>query len=343
MAKNEEIEIDTEDKAKQIGKNMGISKDKDPEDEEDYEIEVEEEDDRKLGKNSERDEENKSADEKRADREKLSNREKRHLRNKKRFEKFAEKDAEIERLRVENDEMKRWKAQTDNRLHGISKSEVERAFNDSQQRFRHAEQESLAAFSESDGPRHLRAIQAMKEEDDRMKALRGAYAQINQNEPKQEQQQERQQHDPRVVTYAKKWAGKNDWYDPNGGDEESAIAKAVAGVLVNEGWDPTSKDYWDELDSRLEERLDKKSKNEDEEDNDDDFEEEDVVPKKKRRTSPPVNGGSKRSDSINGKKTIRLPTTYIEKMKREAPEIWNNPVRRAKLLKERERILREAE
>lgn len=355
MAKTkvEEVEVDeTENKAREIGKQMGAVEDKNPEEEEEYEIEAsdDEDDDRKLGKNKERDE---SGAEKRAEREKLSNREKRHLRNKKRHEKFAEKDQRIaaaeERARAAEEKaakLEEWRKETDSRLHGINKSEVERAFNEAQRTFQIAEQDSLTAFSEGDGVRHLRAIQAMKEADDRMKLLRDTYAKLGDTETKQSVQEEdtRPKHDPRVVNQANKWASRNDWYDPSGADEDSAIAKALAGVLANEGWDPTNKDFWDELDERLEAKLQtgKKNQNEDEDEDFEEEEEEDIRPQKKRRAAPPVNGSTKRGDSLNGKKTIRLPTAYVERMKREAPEIWNDPKRRKKLLDDRARILRES-
>jgi hypothetical protein len=48
---------------------------------------------------------------------------------------------------------------------------------------------------------------------------------------------------------------RNDWYDPNGKDTDSKIAVKVDEELVEEGWDPTSEDYWDELDTRLQRYL----------------------------------------------------------------------------------------
>jgi hypothetical protein len=44
---------------------------------------------------------------------------------------------------------------------------------------------------------------------------------------------------------------RNEWYDPNGKNEESAIAQVVDKKLTDEGFDPSSEDYWDELDDRL--------------------------------------------------------------------------------------------
>ena len=44
---------------------------------------------------------------------------------------------------------------------------------------------------------------------------------------------------------------RNDWYDPNGRDMDSQIASKVDEALTKEGWDPTSAEYWEELDNRL--------------------------------------------------------------------------------------------
>jgi hypothetical protein len=48
---------------------------------------------------------------------------------------------------------------------------------------------------------------------------------------------------------------KNTWYDPNGSDRDSRIAKKVDEVLIAEEWDPRDPDYWVELDSRLKKSL----------------------------------------------------------------------------------------
>lgn len=356
--KESEVEVDeTEKKAKAIGKEIGVEEDEKPDDTPDYEIEEEpntsttkvddeEEDDKPLAKNKEREKEEKS-DEDKTDKKKrqdLSNREKRALRKKRINERFNEKDTQIARLSEENLALKRRQDETDKRLHGMNKAELERAFTEAQNNFRQAEEASLTAFQEGDGVKHLRALQIMKDADDRMKLLRDTYNKLEQLPDREAQQKTRQEppkHDARVISQKNRWAEKNQWFDPAGADEDSAIAITLAGVLVKEGFDPTTKDYWDELDDRLTERGARGAEREEEEEEASDDDDAPRQQQTKKRGGPPLSTSSRREE-VNGKKTIRLPTDYVEKMKREAPEIWNDPKRRKKVLEDRARILRES-
>jgi len=57
--------------------------------------------------------------------------------------------------------------------------------------------------------------------------------------------------DPLLKRHAGDWMARNDWFDPEGKDTDSQIATKIDEALVNEGWDPKTPDYWDELDNRL--------------------------------------------------------------------------------------------
>ena len=63
------------------------------------------------------------------------------------------------------------------------------------------------------------------------------------------------QADPRVVDYAQQWMEANDWYNPQGRDEQSMITKAVDNALAAEGWNPASEEYWHELTRRVAARI----------------------------------------------------------------------------------------
>lgn len=59
----------------------------------------------------------------------------------------------------------------------------------------------------------------------------------------------------RAQSLAQEWAGKNSWWDPNGGDEDSVIVNAIDAKLAQEGYKPDSPAYWAELDRRVQRRL----------------------------------------------------------------------------------------
>lgn len=66
-----------------------------------------------------------------------------------------------------------------------------------------------------------------------------------------QRQQAPQALDPRLVNHAKDWMGKNRWYDPAGNDQDSRIALTLDQQLANEGWNPATPEYWQELDNRV--------------------------------------------------------------------------------------------
>jgi hypothetical protein len=61
--------------------------------------------------------------------------------------------------------------------------------------------------------------------------------------------------DPRLKMYAESWLERNPWYDPDGKDMDSRIALTIDQELYREGWNPTTEQYWEELDARLKKYL----------------------------------------------------------------------------------------
>lgn len=322
---NEEIEIDeTEQKAKAIGKDLGVEDNVNPEDDTpDYDIT--EEADERIGK------ERTESKEARQERDKLSNRDKRKMRKDKINQKFNEKDAIIIAQQQRMDAMERRLAEVDGRLSGINKSEVDKAISDTTAVYAKAKRESLEAFNEGDGEKHLAAIEQMKSADDRYKQLINVKNQLDQAPKQQQEQSPANQPDRLVKTKAKAWAERNTWYDVNLGDTDSEVAKSISGVLVKEGYDPKGDDFWDELDERLTKYIPEKAIAAD------DDEEEDQ-PKPRVRKAPPVNGGNPRGNNP-AKRSITLPTSYVNTLK--ANGIWDDKVRLKKVLADRERIIRE--
>lgn len=61
--------------------------------------------------------------------------------------------------------------------------------------------------------------------------------------------------DPEVTSYAQQWIDRNKWYDPNAKTEESKIVLAIDQSLVEQGYNPKSEEYWQELDNRIAKHL----------------------------------------------------------------------------------------
>jgi hypothetical protein len=61
--------------------------------------------------------------------------------------------------------------------------------------------------------------------------------------------------DPRHVAHANSFMVDHDWWDPRGGDDDSKAVLEIDRQLATEGYNPVTKEYWDELKSRTEKRL----------------------------------------------------------------------------------------
>lgn len=124
-----------------------------------------------------------------------------------------------------------------------------------------------------------------------------------------------------VARRASDWAADNDWFNPNGNDPDSMIAKAVDASLVAEGLDPTTKRYWSELDRRLAERLPHRFA----EEGDMGYTGEENRP---ARRGPPV-GGSR--DMAPGKKKVFLSEARVNAIKEAGA--WDDPQRRNEMIR----------
>lgn len=113
-----------------------------------------------------------------------------------------------------------------------------------------AERDRVAkGTSEGDGDVVVSATERMmqiRERFNQLAAARQAFAQSRNAPPPL---------DPRIRQYGDEWSSKNRWYNPAGNDMQSRIARIIDDTLVQEGWDPTTKEYWDELDRRVKKQV----------------------------------------------------------------------------------------
>lgn len=117
--------------------------------------------------------------------------------------------------------------------------------------------------------------------------------------------------DPRLVTHAKSWMEKNKWYDPNGGDFKSRMALEIDRDLAKEGWNPTTEQYWQELDARVKKHLTSSSN----------------PSYTNKRTSNSTASGSGRESAPTGNSgTYKLSTDRVAALKDAG--IWDDPVAR---------------
>jgi hypothetical protein len=133
----------------------------------------------------------------------------------------------------------------------------------------------------------------------------------------QRKQATQPQVDPNVVSYAKQWMEANPWYDPTGRDRDSALTKAIDNELAAEGYNPASREYWEELTERVAEAIG--------EGNDDG-----AGQSKPKRKAPPT-GRTREHAPVSTKKEI-----YVTPERKQAmidAGVWDDPIRRQRFLK----------
>ena len=196
------------------------------------------------------------------DREKIreARREERRLKKQIHREKAKESNSLINALKRQNSELSNRLAVVERKSSGAELARVDKAIDDAGVQVEYAKMKLSEAVAHQDGEGVTRAQELWYESKRKLESLesvkQNATRQIN-----QPQQQNIQVPDPMVQKMAADWMEDNPWYDPRGGNEESQIAQIVDKKLTDEGYDPTSEDYWDELSDRLSKYLPKQSPN----------------------------------------------------------------------------------
>ena len=119
---------------------------------------------------------------------------------------------------------------------------------------------------------------------------------------------------PAVVSYAKQWMDANPWYDPQGGDRDSALTKGIDNELAREGYNPATREYWEELTARVSEAIGGNDE-----------------PKAKPRRKAPPTGGTREHAPVSTKREIFV--TPERKQAMIEAGVWDDPTLRQRYLK----------
>lgn len=160
---------------------------------------------------------------------------------------------------------------------------------------------------------------------DRMFAIRNRYSQlvdIKKNMGRQAAQPTAL--DPRVKKNGDAWHEKNRWFNPSGDDMDSRIALTIDAQLANEGWSPSTTEFWDELDSRIKKYLPHRSGM-------------GYSEKKTRQSSSPVSGGRESTGTAGA--TYKLSKARVDALMDAG--IWDDPVKRADAIKRYQQLDKE--
>lgn len=161
-----------------------------------------------------------------------------------------EKDSRIQLLEKQLQQFQERLAVTERRTHSAELGRLDKAIEDSELKIQYAKMKVEEATAAGDGQAMIKAQEMWYEARRNAEALKSVKEQAvkaPQNAPMDDNTQAMQRH-------AAEWMERNPWYDSDGDDEDTLIAKAIDQRMVKEGWNPSTKEYWKELDRRLSKR-----------------------------------------------------------------------------------------
>jgi len=240
-------------------------------------------------------------------------------RNKRKYKKeiakatTSEKEAQLNLLRKQNEQLMERLAVVERKTHSADLARIDKAVEDQELRLQYAKMKMSEAMSSQDGEAFNKAQELRDEAMMAIRDLKGY------KEAAIKPQQNNSLPDPRVQRNAANWMERNEWYDPNGHDTDSRIAKVIDEDLVKEGWNPADPDYWSELDKRLSKRVNHRYNDT-----------MDANPSARRPRS--VVGGTGR-ETVNGstnRAQFILEPEQVRAMKDAG--MWDDPVKKAKMI-----------
>lgn len=162
---------------------------------------------------------------------------------------------------------------------------------------------------------------ALRIRDEAMKQVQQLQLQKHRQTQTAQEIQQPQGPDPEIASFAQQWIDRNRWYDPNAKTEESKIVLAIDQTLVEEGYNPKTEAYWQELDRRVARRLPNlKGGSDNDEGN-----------TRTGRKGPPV-GSSRDHAPASSRQQV-----YISPERKQAmidAGVWEDPVLRQRYLKQ---------
>ena len=243
-------------------------------------------------------------------------REERKLKKQIHKEKARESNYLISALKKQNAELADRLAAVERKTSGAELARVDKAIEDAGVQVEYAKMKMKEAVNGRDGDSLARAQDMWYEAKRKLESLES----IKQNATKQmsQPQQNINVPDPMVQKMAADWMEANPWYDPQGRNEESMIAQTLDKRLTDEGFDPTSEEYWDELDARMQKYLPQKSNSS--------YNQSNVQQKRPRSV---MTSSGRETMATTKSNEFRVSPDRVAAMKEAG--LWDNPTLRQKI------------
>jgi len=227
----------------------------------------------------------------------------------------VEKDHKLALLERQNQDLLERLSAVERKTHSADIARIDKAIEDTDLRLRYAKAKIAEATNAQDGEALAKAqemwYEARQQVDTLNNLKKAAVA------PRQQQNIP----DPRLQKLAADWMERNSWYKPDNKDMDSKIAKQIDESLTAEGWNPTSADYWEELDNRLQQYLPHRyNRNNDE------------YPSARSKPRSVVTGSGRESSTrAGGANTFTLNPEQVRAMKDAG--YWDDPEKRNRMIK----------
>lgn len=249
---------------------------------------------------------------------------------------------EIKQLRENQEFLTQQLAKLSNRSTGTEAAQLEQALQDAATAVAIAEAQVAEAVEAANGKMVAKAnadYYAARQRFDALNVAKQRFAQAQVQRSGQTQQQQRV--DPRLQQHYSKWVAGREWYDPRGGNQDSAVVLSIDATMGNEGWDPNTEEYWTELTKRAKQYLPHRFKDGQQAgaDDDDDDDDDDGDQAQSQRQQKPqkqhkqvaASGGSEVISRTGGQVRIKLSPERVSAMKEAGS--WDDPKRRARAIK----------
>jgi len=223
-----------------------------------------------------------------------------------------EKDSRLTHLQRQNQELMERLAVVERKSYASDLARLDKAMEDEELRLNYATAKMREATDSANGAAFTQAQQMWYDSKRKIEAMEQFKHRAVSAGDKEEGAA-----NPQLVRQANKWMERNSWYDPKGGDEDSQIAKLIDNRLAEEGYDPSSSDYWEELDNRLQKRL-PHLYNQRSDSN-------------RSRPRSVVTGTGRETGRASGGNTFVLDPEQVRAMKDAG--LWEDPEKRARMIK----------
>jgi len=245
-------------------------------------------------------------------------REERKLKKQIHREKTKESSHLINNLRTQNQQLAERLAHLEKRTSGAELARVDKAIDDTEVQIEYAKMKMREAVANQDGDAVVKAQELMYESQRKVESLKSIKDQAT-RQMSQPPKPTMNVPDPSVQRNAAAWMERNKWYDPQAKDMDSEIAQRLDKKLTDEGYDPSTQEYWEELDERVAKYLPHRM-------------ESDMGKKKDKPKYRSIQTSSGReSASSSGGVDFRLSADRVQAIKDMGA--WDNPDQRAKMIK----------